>query len=67
MMKNKLKEYIEPQMEVMAIAYHAVLMESLIIDDGDPITPAKSPGFDFIEEEEDFLQWEDQSDLLQEI
>lgn len=66
MMKNKLKEYIEPRMEVMAIAYNAVLMESLIIDDGDPITPAKSPEFDFIEEE-DFLQWEDQSDLLQEI
>lgn len=66
MMKNKLKEYIEPRMEVMAISYHAVLMESLIIDDSDPTTPAKSRGFDFIEEE-DFPQWEDQSDLLQEI
>lgn len=65
MMKNKLKEYIEPRMEVMAIAYHAVLMQSLIIDDGDPTTPAKSPGGDFIEE--NFLQWEDPSDLLQKI
>ena len=52
MMKNKLKEYIEPRMEVIAIAYHAVLMEpSLPIDNGDPTHPAKSRGFDFIEKE----------------
>ena len=67
MMKNKLKEYIEPRMEVMAIAHQAVLTESLIIDDGEPIIPAKSPEFDFIEEEDNFLQWDDKSDLLQEI
>lgn len=61
MMKNKLKEYIEPRMEVMAIAYQSVLAGSIVttdvVDNEPPIGPAKSPGFDFIEEE-DFLQWE---------
>ena len=69
MMKNKLKEYIEPRMEVMAMAYQSVLAGSIVttdVVDNEPIGPAMSPGVDFIEEE-DFLQWEDQSDLLHEI
>jgi len=64
MMKNKLKEYIEPRIEVMAIAYHAVLMEpSLPIDDGNPTGPAKSRGFDFIEKKVDPDLWDNSNEM----
>lgn len=61
MMESKLKEYIAPRMEVIAMAYQSVLAGSIVTtdvvdnDDEPPIGPAMSPGFDFIEEE-DFLQ-----------
>ena len=61
MMESKLKEYIAPRMEVIAMAYQSVLAGSIVttdvVDNEPPIGPAKSPGFDFIEEK-DFLPWD---------
>ena len=47
MMESKLKEYIAPRMEVIAVAYQAVLAGSIVTTDVDdneePIGPAMSP------------------------
>lgn len=46
-MNSQLKEYTEPRMEVIEIKYqNMLLMVSGIIDENDPIGPAKSREYD---------------------
>ena len=54
-MKNcKMKEYIEPRMDVIALEYQNLLAGSVGIDPGEPVNPAKSREWETLESFETF-------------
>lgn len=54
-MKNcKMKDYIEPRMDVIALEYQNLLAGSVGIDPGEPVNPAKSRELETLESFETF-------------
>jgi len=50
-MNSQLKEYTEPRMEVIEIKYQSMLLTvSGLLDENDPLGPAKTHEFELIED-----------------